>query len=312
MADRHWTVVFVPEGAGGSRAIRVSLRAFRTLSTAAVLFAVAAVVLGYSVLTRTVDLSHLDRIQRRNQLLAEELEATRAIIGDLRDTISNLAERDEQVRLLAGLRPSDPTVLLAGVGGPAAPWTEREQILSEGPVGRRALDLRRDIDGLVRRANLLAESYSQAVDSLEHRTDRLRRTPSISPITPGLGYFSSPFAAARLHPIFHEARPHEGIDVSAPMGTSILAPASGRIVDVRTEPGYGKTVTVDHGYGIMTRYAHCSRILVRVGQWVNRGEKIAEVGNTGLTTAPHLHYEVLLNGRPVDPRTFIFRSSIVD
>lgn len=310
MSQRNWTIVLAPDGSR-SRAVRVSVHAFRLAVSAAAVCTLAAAAAGYHVVTRAVDLSRLDRLQKRNQLLAEELQATAEVVRTLQDTLATLSERDRQVRLLAGLSPTDPEVLLAGVGGPAGSWTEREQILSEGPVGRRALEVRRAIDELVRRANLLATSYGQAVDSLANHRERLQRTPSIAPILPGVGFFSSHFAEARLHPIFHEARPHEGVDVSAPLGTEILAPASGRVVDVRTSPGYGKTVTIDHGYGVLTRYAHCSKIVVRVGQWVKRAEKIAEVGNTGIATAPHLHYEVLVNGRPVDPRTFMF-SLVVD
>lgn len=312
MAQRHWTVVLVPHGSGESRSVTVSLRAFRTTVTVLAVAAATALILGYTTVTRAVDLSRLDRLERRNQLLAEELEQAQHLIAQLGDTVAILARRDEQVRLLAGLDPTDPDVQLAGVGGPAGAWAEREQVLSEGPVGRRVLAMRSDLDNLLRRANLLAGSYRDAVDSLKQHTDRLRRTPSISPIEPELGWFTSGFTTARVHPIYHEARPHEGVDVSAPLGTPILAPAAGRVVDVRTQSGYGKMVTLDHGNGLVTRYAHCSRIVVQVGQWVNRNQKIAEVGNTGIATAPHLHYEVIVNGRPVNPRNFIFPGVVVD
>ena len=267
----------------------------------------------YTAVRQTVDLSRLDRMERRNQLLAEELARAQGTIAVLSDTVTALALRDQQVRLLAGLEPTDPDVLLAGIGGPAAPWTEREQTLSEGPVGREALDLRERLDDLVRRANLLAGTYTQAVDSLRGHTDRLARTPSIHPLDPNVSYwFTSSFSPSRMHPIFHVERPHEGIDISAPMGAPILAPANGRVIEVRTQAGYGKTVTIDHGYGIQTMYAHCSKINVTVGQTVKRGMTIAEVGKTGIATAPHLHYEVIQNGKPQNPNTFIFPAKIVD
>ena len=311
MAQRHWSVVIVPHGSSESRSLRVSARAVKVLAVVAVTVLFATTGLGYAIVARAVDLSRLERMERRNLLLAEELEQARTAVVALADTVRELALRDEQVRLLAGLEPINPEVLLAGVGGPVS-WSEEEQILSEGPTGRAALDLRSRLDGLVRRAGLLAVSYQQAVESLSVHQDRLNRTPSISPIAPSVGWFTSGFASARQHPIFNEARPHPGIDVSAPMGTPILAPASGRVVDVRVKTGYGKTVTIDHGFGVVTMFAHCSRINARVGQWVARGEKIAEVGNTGIATGPHLHYEVAVGGEQVDPRTFIFPASIVD
>ncbi len=311
MAERHWSVVFVPSGAGRSRTVKVPLRAFQFAAGFLSVAVVVGSVLGYTAITRSVDLSRLDRMERRNQLLSEELLQAEHLIAGLRDTVTALAVRDRQVRILAGLTPTSQDVLLAGVGGPSR-WSEREQTLSEGTVGRRALEMRSALDDLVRRANLLAGTFAQAVDSLQGHMDILSRTPSIRPVPENVSWLTSTFSQARLHPIFHEARPHFGIDISAALGTPILAPANGRVVDVRTRSGYGKTVTIDHGYGIQTMYAHCSKIDVRVGQWVERGAKIAEVGKTGIATAAHLHYEVTVNGRPVDPRTYIFDNKIVD
>jgi murein DD-endopeptidase MepM/ murein hydrolase activator NlpD len=108
------------------------------------------------------------------------------------------------------------------------------------------------------------------------------------------------------------ARPHEGIDVAAPLGAEIEAPAAGTVTDVRWEDGYGNFVTIDHGYGLVTRYAHCSKILVVRGQRVKRGQKIALVGATGLATGPHLHYEVWVGGKPVDPLHYVMPDAIVD
>lgn len=309
MADRQWTVVLVPHGSGGSRSLVVSLRTFRILATVLAVVAVSAVAFGYATITRAIDLSSLDRLERRNELLSQELDQAQIFISSIGDTITAIAQRDELVRLLAGLEPTDPSVQMAGIGGPVGPWTDREQILSEGPTGLQALAVRADLDNLIRRANLLSGSYSEAISSLETHRDRTQRRPSIVPTE---GWLTSTFSSSRIHPIFHEARPHEGIDVSAPAGTPILAPADGRVVDVRTKTGYGKTVTIDHGYGVVTFYAHCSKVLVRVGQRVNRSDKIAEVGSTGIATGPHLHYEVIVNGRAVDPSTYILPAKIVD
>jgi murein DD-endopeptidase MepM/ murein hydrolase activator NlpD len=200
-------------------------------------------------------------------------------------------------------------VQLAGIGGPVGSWSEREQLLAEGAVGREALDLRMDLDGLIRRASLLAGSFAEAAESLASHNDRLSRTPSIMPTA---GYLSSRFANARLHPIFHEERPHPGIDISAPMGTPILAAAGGVVTEVRVGTGYGRMVTIDHGYGLVTRYAHLQKALVQQGQRVKRGDEIALVGNTGIATAPHLHYEVMVGGKQQDPLKFVFPESIVD
>jgi len=116
----------------------------------------------------------------------------------------------------------------------------------------------------------------------------------------------------RVHPILHLARPHEGIDVTAKAGAEIEAPAAGIVTDVKWEEGYGNMLTLDHGGGVVTRYAHCSTILVARGKRVKRGDVIAKVGSTGLSTGPHLHYEVWVNGHAVDPIKFVMPDAIVD
>jgi murein DD-endopeptidase MepM/ murein hydrolase activator NlpD len=311
MASRKWTIVLVPHGTGESRSVSVSITKFRVGAT--VLAGIAVVTLGFVFATanRAIDLSKLERLERRNTLLSAELTRAEQMLTSIGDTIAEIAERDRLVRLLAGLEPTDPAVQLAGVGGPAS-WTPDDQVLSEAPEGRAALDLRGDLDTYIRRANLLAGSFREAADSLEGHNDRLARTPSISPIPPDVGWFTSGFARIRMHPIYNEPRPHPGIDVSAPMGTPILAPAKGRVSDVRTIAGYGRTITVQHGHGVQTFFAHCSKVDARVGQAVERGDKIAEVGSTGIATGPHLHYEILVRGKPVNPRDFIFPDKIID
>ena len=309
MAKGRWTVLLVPHGSGESRGFEVSNRLFKLAAGTVGVLALAGLVFAWATVTKSINLSRLDRLEQTNRLLAQELDRTRGQLVDMGETLAVMAQRDREVRLLAGLEPTDADVQRAGVGGPVAALSERDRILAGGPSGLAALELRADLAGLQRRANLLSRSFDDAADSLRLHLDRLSRTPSIFPTQ---GFLSSRFARARIHPIFHEARAHEGIDISAPRNTPILATASGVVVDVGRQTGYGNIVTVDHGYGIVTRYAHAERILARPGQRVRRGDEIALVGNTGIATAPHLHYEVLVGGRQVDPLRYVFPESIVD
>jgi hypothetical protein len=306
---RRWTILLVPPGAGASRSVDVPARAFGWAVGVGSVLAVGLLIFAGMTATKSINLTRLDRLARTNALLGQELEIARGQLAEFQDTIASIARRDRQVRLLAGLEPLDADVQLAGIGGPVGEWSEREQLLAEGNVGRAALDLRLDLDGLIRRASLIAGSFTEAAESLTSHNDRLSRTPSIMPTA---GYLSSRFARSRLHPIFHEERPHPGIDISAPMGTPILASAGGTVIQVGTGTGYGMMVTLEHGYGLVTRYAHLSKALVRVGQRVQRGAEIAQVGNTGIVTAPHLHYEVIVHGKQQDPLKFVFPETIVD
>jgi len=121
--------------------------------------------------------------------------------------------------------------------------------------GAQALAARMDMDQLTRRANILTRSISEAYDSLSSHQARFAALPSIMPTK---GWLTSAFMRERVHPILHLARPHEGIDVSAPMNAEIEAPASGIVTKVEWVDGYGNMLTIDHGYGLVTRYAHCS------------------------------------------------------
>jgi murein DD-endopeptidase MepM/ murein hydrolase activator NlpD len=136
-----------------------------------------------------------------------------------------------------------------------------------------------------------------ASDDSELTTGRIEGLPVI-------GAIASRFSRARRHPLLHIVRPHLGIDVAAPRGTPITAPAAGTVSFVGRKFGFGLVVEIDHGNGVTTRYAHCGRAMVSEGARVTRGMPIATVGTSGLSTGPHLHYEVLVHGHQVDPLRF--------
>lgn len=307
--ERRWTLLLVPHGAGGSRAVEVSqavLKAALGLGSAVVL---VFLLLGGAALTRGISISRGRALERENQLLAGEIARLRDQIATLRDTLAAFGEREQGLRLIAGLDPTDVGVQAAGIGGPAGAWAERDSLAALGTNGERVVAVREDVDELIRRANVLARSVSEAYDSLSSHQVRLAALPSIMPTK---GWLTSAFARERVHPILHLARPHEGIDVTALMGAEIEAPAAGLVTKVEWVDGYGNMLTIDHGYGIVTRYAHCSKILVARGQRVKRGQKIALVGSTGLASGPHLHYEVWVNGRPANPMKYVLPNAIVD
>jgi murein DD-endopeptidase MepM/ murein hydrolase activator NlpD len=309
MSERKWTLVVVPPGSGASKVVEVSQRVLKTATGFGAVIGLVALLLGYGTVSRTVDLQHAAQLERENARLADELGRLHGQLSNLSDTLSHIAERDARIRLLANLEPNDPTVQQAGIGGPKTANPEQVRLLTAGVLGRRADEIRVDLGALIRRANLLAASFSQAHDSLENHRDRLAAMPSIMPT---VGWLSSAFSSMREHPILHILRPHEGIDVSAPMGAPIQSPAGGIVISAGWESGYGNVIEVDHGFGIVTKFAHCSKLLFKRGQHVSRGQVIAEVGNTGLATGPHLHYEVHVNGKPVDPLRYVLPDVVVD
>jgi len=292
MAKRRWTLVLVPHGAEPSRIVEVSYGVLRVAASAAAGFLVLVLLAGYATVSHTTDLSRTARLQQENETLAREIGELNGRLSTLADTLTRISQRDAHIRVLANLEPIDPQVQAAGIGGPAG--VSSLGLAGMTGIARRSAEVRIDLSALIRRANLLASSFKEAAD-----------------IMPTQGWLSSAFSSMRAHPILHIARPHEGIDVSAPMGSPIEAPAAGVVSEAHWEAGYGNTITIEHGFGIETKFAHASKILVRVGQRVARGERIALVGNSGLSTGPHLHYEVHVKGRPVDPLKYVLPDGVV-
>ena len=299
MADRRWTVMVVPHGSDSPRSFSVSERAVRVAVYAgSTLGLIALIGFGTAVATTGQYISSAIRPTEANAMGSRPRDVAEVAkrVASLRDTLDVIRKREAQIRLLAGLPSSDSSAAIAAGMG-------------EAGDSAAAAPSHADVETLIQRADLLSARFAAVTDSLELNAKRFASVPSIMPTA---GWLTSQFSRARVHPLLHTTRPHEGIDVSAPMGAPIVAPASGVVTLVTRENGYGNMLEIDHGNGIVTRYAHCSRIDVRTGQRVTRGQRIAAVGSTGLATGPHLHYELHINGKVVNPMTYVLADAIPD
>lgn len=157
------------------------------------------------------------------------------------------------------------------------------------------------IDKAVRETQLKEQSVIDLWESLSERQSLINATPNIKPAR---GWLTSRFGY-RMSPFTGKATMHAGLDIAAAPGSPVYAPADGVVSFAGYDQGYGKLVSIDHGYGVTTRFGHTSQIYVQVGQKVSKWDVVAAVGNTGRSTGPHLHYEVRINGTPVDPVNFI-------
>lgn len=335
----RFTVLVVPEGDGGKvRRFEVSRRLIASAGGA--LFLAAAVliagVVGFGVgLMSSAERSRLqaqnEAYQLRLQRAEEGLATLSAQLETLRETEARLKQltnypepantrtSPSSAKAPAGSAPSADDILgLGGRGGieagpmdhlspnaglfvdvplnpdaPAAP-------LADAPVP--AVDLLARLEGLVTEMSGATESLALLEKHISEKHDTLRRKPSISPVRNG--WISSPFGS-RTSPFTGMSQFHDGLDFTADIGEPVYATADGLVVFASNYNGMGKTVEIDHGDGIRTRYGHNSTLLVRVGQKVRRGDVISKVGMTGNTTGPHVHYEVLRNGRPVNPASYL-------
>lgn len=232
--------------------------------------------------------------------------------------ITNIEDEDRSLKLAIGPMPkagqSFPEYYQAMQDrAPASEFLSREQGWKDSiPLDERGgeLSTQRDqdyaslsirIDRAVKDTQLKEQGVLKLWEALSERQSLLNATPSIKPTR---GWFTSRFGY-RIDPFTGKPVMHSGIDIAASPGTPIYAPADGVISYVGYESGYGKMVSIDHGYGVITRYAHNSRIFVEQGQRVSRRDVIASVGSTGRSTGPHLHYEVRVHGVAVDPMNYI-------
>ncbi len=308
MTGQKWTFLVV-------RGEESPVRQF-TISKSAIRYAVggaAFVVLTILGLTLALGGEGAARLQARslearNEVLEAELVDFQDRIHALESMLDRVAANDAHFRSIAGLEVIDPEVLEAGVGGPGLGMPESSPLWATDSVTTKSIFATAyDLSALERRARLLSASLAEATDSVLAHRELLESTPSILPTD---GWLSSSFSQARMHPIHNRPLPHEGIDVSAPTGTPIYAAAKGRVTRAGWAVGYGLTVEIDHGFGFSTLYGHASKLIVQPGQEVMRGDLIAQVGSTGISTSSHLHYEVRVNDVARDPKTYILPEAL--
>jgi murein DD-endopeptidase MepM/ murein hydrolase activator NlpD len=303
MVEKNLTLLLLGENPDGIKQITVSRRTLRILAGTLAVFGLLVVALSSVLVFNGVSYFRAQSLARENALLTQELQTFQARVDNLEQTVGKLGVEDRRIRLLAGMDPTDEEILEVGIGGPGLATPEARDLWPmDSALSKSAFAVEYDLNALERRAQLLSESLSEASDSLMAHRDLLQSTPSI---LPAAGVLSSRFSQARFHPIHHQSLPHQGVDISAPRGTPILAAAKGTVTHAGWLAGLGYTVEIDHGYGYVTRYGHASRLLVRTGQKVTRGEVIAQVGSTGISTSPHLHYEVHVGGVAVNPLNYV-------
>ncbi|HPM31588.1 MAG TPA: peptidoglycan DD-metalloendopeptidase family protein [Chryseolinea sp.] len=226
-------------------------------------------------------------------------------VENLNGILANMEHRDDNIyRVVLGAEPIEKSIREAGVGG-----ADRYTDIKEKNIAHKdlVLLLNEKVDLLRRKLYIESKSQDEVVKLAENKEKLFAAIPAIQPISnKQLVALASGFGW-RTHPIYKVKKLHTGIDFAAAIGTPIYATADGTIASVEVKfSGYGKMVEIDHGFGYHTRYAHMHEFNVRSGQRIKRGDLIGYVGNTGLSTAPHLHYEVLINGGQVDPVHYFY------
>jgi murein DD-endopeptidase MepM/ murein hydrolase activator NlpD len=265
---------------------------------------------GWPVVGQAIGLMVRDDVTQRDRFLRQNLDAMATRVGEMQAKLLKLEAMSDRVSGLAGVKPEEFKPVLNAPRGPApaASGAARGGGLG-GPF----------VPGLTMNERVAMESLNSSVATLDERTDQTidlftliesrllegrlaqllvpNSAPVDGPVGSGFGFRTDPFTG--------RGALHTGLDFPADVGTPILAAAGGMVVNVEVHAGYGNLVEVDHGNGLLTRYAHASKVHVRTGDLVKRGQRVADVGNTGRSTGPHLHFEVLVDKVPQNPARFL-------
>lgn len=290
------TFMVLPRDGAEPKQYSIPVKFLWTVGVCSVVFVLANLFLMADYFDGRVDQAHLDKLTRENGLIARQYLELKKSIGNLRADYSELVAKEVAIRTIFDLPEIDAEARQLGIGGPTDP-----DLASITPATATALKVTAEVEGLVRLSKFEKERFQEVFEILGKKRDRLDHTPSIMPtrgyISRGYGHKNDPFTGMkRLHP---------GMDIANKTGTPIYAPADGRVSSVRVNGGMGKMIVIDHGYSLKTRYGHLDKYAIKVGQRVKRGEVIGYMGNTGYSTGPHLHYELLRNGKSVNPYKYI-------
>ena len=300
MAAKKLTIVLVPGGNFKVRQIGIP----RSLMVFLILFcfsAAALVVLGgkdyWNLKKQMPQLSHL---QKENKFQKEQLLILTQKIDKIGTKLVELKNFDQKLKTMVNLESNEDDNQFFGIGGSETALMDPNYTIEEAHQKLVRL-MHKSIDDLDREISVQTLEKAQLVEFFDQQKTLLAHTPSLWPTK---GWISSRFGK-RTSPFTNEREFHKGLDISTSKRSPIVAPADGVVSSVKWDHGYGRILTINHDYGLKTKYAHLEKVLVKKGEYVKRGQKIALVGATGRTTGPHLHYEVHLNGAPVNPLRYI-------
>lgn len=237
--------------------------------------------------------------------VTKNLALMRTKIDKLNLELEKIEEKDKAVRTYAGMPEIDRSIRQLGIGGHSIESGKFSDNLAP-KLNEELFLLEKDLKRISRNVNLELNSYKSIYEKVQDNIQRINSIPSIRPVQSG--YLNSTFGY-RNDPIDNVRRFHHGQDITVKSGTPIIAPANGVVKRAYYAGGFGNHIKIDHGSGYTTLFAHLSKINVKHGQEIKRGEVIGYTGNTGRSTAPHLHYEIHYNGEPQNPLDYFFSDS---
>lgn len=303
MAKKFYTVLVLPDASSQIRRFHIAKPLLGALAAAASLIFVAFLFFIYQAVSLNGHMLEL----RQLRVTASQQASLLAKIDRLENEMVRLREFDLRLRTAAGLETKEGESSIFGVGGADTLNSRALMVAAVAHQTPSTDNLTQELDRLSHEMNNRSKSFQELIDQLEAKRNVLASTPTIWPVkgwlTAGFGYRRSPFTGLR--------QMHEGVDISNTVGTPIIAPADGIVSYAGPLGGFGNVISIDHGHRISTFYAHLKQQRASQGQRIKRGDVIASVGTTGRATGPHLHYEIQVNGAPVDPSKYVIDTETV-
>ncbi len=296
--DRYLKFIYIRSDNGGVKNFQIHRGLVLAVLCLFVGLLAISMTLAFKYSGHMKDARLLAELQRENASLESRIRAFEHEMSELNRRMDANFELQNRARMLAGLDPIDRDVWQVGVGGPEPSLGRPDTDAS----GRIMTDLEKNIERMVRQSKLQMESYDEIVTILDKEKKLRDCTPSIRPLTGG--YLSSRFGR-RMDPFTGRIAHHTGIDYRARTGTPVMSTADGVVTMAKKNGSFGLMIEVNHGFGFKTRYAHLSKMLVKRGSRVKRGEIIGLVGNTGRSTGSHLHYEVVFRKAHRNPLYYV-------
>jgi murein DD-endopeptidase MepM/ murein hydrolase activator NlpD len=319
-SNRFYTIMIVPEKTTQVRKILVPAWVVRL---GAVAVAVLIVLIGVMVANYGYVMSQVgenNELKTENRRLRQSVQVFKSKMGTLESAMERVKTFSTRLKVITGAEDRGGVAALmqnipdaaTNVGAPKEVPSEVAAIEAElDPRDPEHAELQKQYQELdLKISTMTAESLTleQGLqDQYEHLVDQKAFLAALPTRKPAIGYFTSGFGI-RKAPLGGKIKMHEGLDIANHPGTPIKATADGVVTFAATKAGYGQTVILDHGYGLQTWYAHTRKMLVKNGAKVRRGDSIALLGNSGRSTGPHCHYEVRVNGIPVDPLSYILEN----
>lgn len=304
MQNKKVKIIYFSTRDSVARQFELSWGKFFSCLLTAFLIVLVLVAVSIALFTDFYHSMEIASLSKLNNLLKTQLSDMVAKVTKIETRIKELEKEDDNLRIIASLPRIDSDTRDVGVGG----FLEANYSLpaNSKEIGEQVYQYQHLIDKLERRIELTLLSREEIRKKLEQNQKIIKHTPSIRPL---IGGFVRDKFGFRLHPFTERIQHHDGIDIAAEKGTEVFATAAGvvekAVTKYKLNRGYGKQVVINHGFGFRTRYGHLSKILVRKGQKVDRWTPIGLVGETGLATGPHLHYEVIQEGERKDPLGYI-------